>query len=103
MERDLAMQGGSVWLSFLPAAIIVMASAVRVICREAPNARSHAQKCVLATSVCRRATISGLVLAPTGLHFVGPSWPLGVLVIAIGLLVALGAAAAAEHYRVLID
>ena len=94
------MLGSPVWLIFLPAAILVMGFAVYAVWREAPKT-SPEQRHGLARSGLQLAAISGLLLAPTGLHLLaGPNWQFGVLVIAIGLLAALGAHVLAERFRV---
>jgi len=96
--------GGIVSLQFMSVAVIIMASALYIVWREEPRARSRVQRFALARTGFRLASISGLALAPAGLYGLGGQyWLVGMLVIVVGLVTALGAYALGERCRVLAD
>ena len=87
----------TVWLLFLPAAVLVMGLAAYTLLRDGPRARSSQQRHACAATGCRLAVLSSLLLALAGLGCLdGTASALGWAMIVLGLS---GATAAHLFFR----
>jgi len=77
----------TVWLLFLPAALVVMCCAAYTLLRDRARPRSWGQQQVVAATGCRLGVLSSLMLALAGLGCLhGPASVLGWAMIVLGLL-----------------
>jgi uncharacterized membrane protein len=94
----------TVWLLFLPAALVVMALAAYTLARDGSRAQSWKELAVVAATGCRLGVLSSLMLAIAGLGcLTGPAWVLGWAMIVLGLSGAIGGYLVFRRYLVETD